>query len=420
MTEIRLPIPHTLQYDAWHWLDAEGLTAKVPSVRSSDYGLCLRDPFRYYLARRLGLVPPLEWSPALNRGTWFHHCLARYDLPDDELETELRGVLLDVKASLEELAREAGKDHLPLWEREEKDMRTALAWWKAAACNVQMSSEHGTLRDYLRRPCFRCLGREVLLVHKGDLTMVAQADLLLHNTETNQLWIVDGKTAAVGPKVRLATCPIEFQTLHYMETTRKMLLEGIIQEHYNLDGRVRLGGMIHAAVQKCPLEFGREDRPFVEHEHTLQRGPRTGQVETRRVYEGEPTFDNYLQRQSEWYTASGRYEHRTAEIGDDPPVNLSFTFSGGADMGGRGDIIYSSMLNVVARYARVDPAPSNFPMSADNLRPFRGKRLSLYAPFYLMPVHLWPNIIADEGFQRVDRDDGLDLSRSAVIEQEEE
>jgi hypothetical protein len=78
------------------------------------------------------------------------------------------------------------------------------------------------------------------------------------------------------------------------------------------------------------------------------------------------------------------------------------------------------MLNLVAKYARVDPMPSAFPMSAENLRPFRGKKLSPYAPFYLMPVHLWPNIIAEEGFQRVDRDEGLDLSQTAVLEQEEE
>jgi hypothetical protein len=250
--------------------------------------------------------------------------------------------------------------------------------------------------------------------------MVAQVDLLMLNLETNQVWIVDGKTASVGPKVRLATCPIEFQTLHYMETARKLLNDGVIQEHYDLPGNVRLGGMIHAAVQKCTLEFGKEDRPFTEHEHTLQRGPRRGQVETRRTYEGEPTFDAYLRRQGEWYTATGRFTHRAAEIGEDPPVNLSFTFAGSSEMGGRGDVIYSGMLNLVAKYARVDPMPSAFPMSAENLRPFRGKKLSPYAPFYLMPVHLWPNIIAEEGFQRVDRDEGLDLSQTAVLEQEEE
>ena len=89
-------------------------------------------------------------------------------------------------------------------------------------------------------------------------------------------------------------------------------------------------------------------------------------------------------------------------------------------MGGRGDVIYNTMVKLVAGYARCEPIPSSFPMSADNLRPFRGKKLSPYAPFYLMPVHLWPNIIAEEGFQRVDRDEGLDLSVTAVLDPEEE
>jgi hypothetical protein len=380
--------------------------------------LCLRDPFRYYLARRLGLVPPLDWSPALSRGTWFHHCLARFDKDNTTLESGLEAELNTRKAELLELANEAGKDHTPLWEREEKDMKTALAWWKSAGCGVVISREHGTLQHYLNKACFRCLGREVHLVYRGNgVVMVAQIDLLLLNTETNQIWIVDGKTASVGPKIRLATCPIEFQTLHYMETARKCLTDGIIQRHYNLEGDVRLGGMIHAAVQKCPLEFGREDRPFTEANHTLQRGPRRGQVEIRRTYEGEPTFDNYLQRQAEWYSATGRYTHRAAEIGDDPPVNLSFTFAG-PDMGGRSDQMYGLMVNVVSNYARTEPMPSNFPMNADNLRPFHGSKLSLYAPFYLMPVHLWPGIIEEEGFRIVDRDRDIDTRETAVIETE--
>jgi hypothetical protein len=412
------PIPQGYQLDAWHWLDEQGYPARRPPVRSSDYGLCLRDPFRYYLSRRLGLIPPLEWSPALNRGTWFHHVLAHFD--DEDADTSLRGILLERKAELEELAKEAGKDHLPLWEREAKDMTTARAWWDSACCKVPMSKEHGTLVDYLRKPCWRVLGREVLLVVSRIPISIAQADLLLYNEGTNQVWILDAKTCSVAPSVRLATCPIEFQTLHYMAAAWYLMdpdKGATLQEFYGLPKNATLGGMIHAAVQKCPLEFGREDRPFLEKEHTLLRGPRKGQVEIRREYEGEPTFENYLQRQGEWYTGSGRYSHRRAEIAEDPPVNLSFTYARSA-LDNVGWSRYGRMISLIHAYAAKDPAPIGFPMNADNLRPFRGSRLSAYAPFYLMPVHFWPDIISRDGFQVVDRDADIPTVEDAIIEQE--
>jgi hypothetical protein len=410
------PVPTGYQLDAWHWLEEQGIKSRQPPTRSSDYGLYLRDPFRYYLSRRLGLIPPLDWSPALNRGTWFHHRLAFFD--SDNAEQDMRGVLLDRKAELEELAREAGKDHHPLWEREEKDMLTAMAWWDSVCCKVPISKEHGTFLDYLNKPCWRILGREVLLVTTHFHPAIAQADILLYNKETNQVWILDAKTCSVYPSVRLSTCPLEFQTLHYMAQAYKLMQDLILQKYYDLPEDATLGGMIHVAVQKCPLEFGRDDRPFVEREHTLLRGPRKGEVEIRRDYEGEPTFEHYLRRQSEWYTASGRYLHRAAEIAEHPPINLSFTFArSGLDRVGWSR--YGKMSGLVTTAARCEPVPNDFPMNADNLRPFRGKKLSPYAPFYHMPVSYWPDIIKTDGFQVVDRDGDTPVDKPAIIEQED-
>jgi hypothetical protein len=415
------PIPDGYQYDAWHWLEEQGVEARKPPIRSSDYGMCLRDPFRYYLSRRLGLIPPLEWSAALNQGTWFHHALYCYDKEYDEVEQHLRGVLLDRKAEIEEMCREIGKDYMPLWEREEKDMRTAASWWHNACCNIPISKEHGTLREYLNKPCWVCLGREVYLITTNPPS-VAQADLLLYNKETNQIWIVDGKTCSVSPRIRLSTCPIEFQTLHYSAQAYHLMDpqygEGaILQRYFDIPLSATLGGMIHAAVQKCPLIFGKEDRPFTEYEHTFVRGERKGEVEIRRNYEGEPTVDCYLQRQSEWYTGTGRYAHRAAEIADDPPVNLSFTYARSA-LDRVGWSRYGKMSGLVHLNAARDPVPNDFPMNADNLRPFRGGRLSPYAPFYMMPVQYWPGIIKQDGFRVVDRDEHTPLDKAAVVEQE--
>ena len=58
--------------EARDWLESQGLVAKEPAIRSSDYETILSCPFQYYLSRRLGLVSALRWSAALSRGSWFH------------------------------------------------------------------------------------------------------------------------------------------------------------------------------------------------------------------------------------------------------------------------------------------------------------------------------------------------------------
>ena len=63
------PLPTDRAKSARIYLEPEGLVARVPSIRSSDYGSALSDPFGYYLRRRLGLTPPLLYSEALARGS---------------------------------------------------------------------------------------------------------------------------------------------------------------------------------------------------------------------------------------------------------------------------------------------------------------------------------------------------------------
>ena len=71
--------------DAARWLEAHGMVAEVPTIRSSDYESCLGNPFGYYLTRRLGLSDALRWSEALSRGSWFHKRFEYWDLPAEHL-----------------------------------------------------------------------------------------------------------------------------------------------------------------------------------------------------------------------------------------------------------------------------------------------------------------------------------------------
>lgn len=378
------------------WLDANDLEVRTPSIRSSDYGMCRRDPFLYYLVRKLGLIYPFDLSSALNRGTWFHRYLP-YFMDEPSIAKESTDeTLAREKQKWRELCVEHGKEPSLYMEREERDRLIAYSWWENAACSVPISREHGTLQEYLVRDSWMFLGAEVLVRHGFD---VCQHDLLFFNPQGCTLWIVDAKTCSGSAKVRLSTCPIEFQTLHYLNITQLALPQIIAR--WDLPHNTRLGGMIHAAVQKCPLEFGREDRPFTEYAHELQRGPRRGQVEMRRTYDGEPEFDLYLQRQREWYTATGRYETRIAELAEDPPVNLSFSYWHPSLAKP-----WRRMREVVTMYRDAEE-PADFPMNADTLRPYRGARQSPYAPFYLLPPQYWPNVVEHDGFVKVNRDEGL-------------
>src|SRR6185312_8257420 len=68
------------------------------------------------------------------------------------------------------------------------------------------------------------------------------------------LWIVDFKTCEESPKVRLETCPFEFQTRHYLAIASKIF--GAIKAKYKLADKVTFGGMIHVCIQKPTIDFG--------------------------------------------------------------------------------------------------------------------------------------------------------------------
>jgi hypothetical protein len=54
------------------------------------------------------------------------------------------------------------------------------------------------------------------------------------------------------------------------------------------------------------IKLASEDRAFTEEQHTLKSGPRKGEVELRRNYNGPPLFSNYLTRCRKWYGDNGK------------------------------------------------------------------------------------------------------------------
>jgi len=297
-------------------------------------------------------------------------------------------------------------------DRERKDFMCASAWYDVAM-DLQIPQKIPTVNQFLTQDHFQHLGSEVgirlhmpLVSKTGKVSLTGMFDTLLYHKEQNKIFIVDAKTTAGSPEERLITCPLEFQTQHYMMVLKLALEADLLQPIYDLPQNVGVGGMIHIAVQKPTIEFGMKDRDCEEYEHELTRGPRKGQIEIRKNYSGEPRFENYIRRCEDWYRGQGEYEHLAERWSMTPPINYSLTY---------GTLLqdedyldeYYSRVRLISKYVNCKAIPKNFPRSASHLRQFG--RMSPFTPFYLTPPKEWPDIIQAESFMQVDRDEDVEF-----------
>jgi hypothetical protein len=302
-----------------------------------------------------------------------------------------------------------------IYEREEQDFQVSRAWYETVM-EYPLPNGGLCLSKFVRQPWFRLLGTELLCRwtnHWWKKTpIVAQYDILLYHEAQNSIWIVDPKTCTEPTHIRLASCPIEFQTQHYMMVLHNLIKDQVIQKHFDLPMDVKVGGMIHWAVQKPTIEFGMLDRDFSEEEHTITRGERKGTVEVRRSYRGDPRYSNYVERCLRWYYGQGEYEHRQAVLADNPPVNTS-TISGSAvhDLDFRQE--WTDRLDLIHKYATCHPHPDLFLRSARSVQYF-GK-LSGMAPFYLSPVADWPTIVQDLHLIKTWRDEEIEWGDQDIL-----
>lgn len=434
---------------ARHYLESEGLVARVPSIRSSDYGSALSDPFGYYIRRRLGLVPALAYSEALSRGSYFHTLFALYDRDDrwqifrrmckarlDEINLICRDLRISETARAEAV------------QNEQVDQAMASAWY-AAFEELPCLSDSSALD--LLQDNFVKLGAEYRLTWVDDrfprTRQVAQFDLLLLNRKTNKLWIVDAKTTASPPLVRLATVKEEFQTMHYMHALEWFFDRGYLHKQFpQLPANAELGGMMHVAILKPSISFGQQDRDF----QWESEGKRTGisgrimrspvnlrefgeyvvkwtknqpspepccgtldeclnvlhQVtgkKPEKVYQGEPSLSNYQARCMRWYKGQGEYLDKAPDFDNDPPINISYThWSTTLDKDWRRD--YLDRVAMIYKLATQEANPCNFLRNIDAIR--MGAKLANYSPFYLTEPKEWPMLVRSQQFLVAHRDAG--------------
>lgn len=405
---MKIPLPssdHDRGPAAQAFLRAHGVVPRVPTLRSSDYGLCLGNPYLYYLIRRLGLVRRLSWSKATSRGSWFHAAWEFEDLPG-AFEQSLTDRMEELKAACQSMGV-VGDKARDIIENE----RRAAALGKAAYEGSKLVQISQKVRSWnqlvLESGLFRVLGREVLVdwedPEEPGMTMVAQYDALLLHMQQNRVWVLDFKSVDGDATGRLQTCPIEFQTQHYIHGLRtKLLGDPDWVKEMGLPEDVQCGGMIHVAVSTPSIVFGMGDRDYKLVDFTPTRGKNKGVTRQEKEYIGEPKYENYLKRVRHWYNSSGDYEELKKEREAEPLVNLSYTTPDCLD--GDNFTEYRSRVKFVADHARREPNPDNFLRGTD-LRSY-GK-LSDWAPFFLCPVRQWPEIIRSEGFMLQFRDEEL-------------
>ena len=443
-----IPLPTDHSRSARIYLESEGLVSRIPAIRSSDYSSALSDPFGYYIRRRLGLIPALSYSEALSRGSYFHTLFALYDRDDrwpifkrqcSSRIDELNKICRDLRIS--DTARSDAVQN------ERIDQAFASAWYNAfetLPCLNQDSALDLLSDNYIK------LGAEVRLTWQDPrfprTHQVVQFDLLLLNRKTNKLWIVDAKTTASPPLIRLATVKEEFQTQHYLHGLEWFFERGLLQKQYNLPEDVTIGGMMHVAILKPSIQFGQSDRDS----HWESEGKRTGisgrimrspvhlqadgeyvikwtknqpapepccgtleeclhvlhevtGKKPERVYQGEPSLDNYIKRCNRWYKGEGEYLDRAPDFTNDPPINISYTHASTMlDKDWRAS--YSDRVAMIYSLATREANPCNFLKNIDHLR--MGSKLALYSPFYLTEPKEWPSLVQAQHFLVAHRDAG--------------
>jgi hypothetical protein len=432
------------------YLELEGMVAAVPSIRSSDYSSALSDPFGYYLRRRLGLVPALSYSQALSRGSYFHILFALYDRDDRwqifKRMCEARISEINTLCKRLGISETARADAI---QNERIDQAMASSWYNAFE-NLECMPGKTSALDFLSDNYIK-IGAELRLTWIDQrfpkTRQVAQFDLLLLNRKTNKLWIVDAKTTASPPLVRLSTVKEEFQTMHYLHALEWYHERGLLRQQFErIPADAQIGGMMHMALLKPSIQFGQADRDFHWESEGKRSGisgrimrtpvnlkdqgthvikwtanqpylePFCGTVEEcvaelhertgkkpERVYQGEPSLSNYMERCMRWYKGQGEYLDKVPDFDNDPPINISFTHSSVMlDRDWRND--YLARVAMVYDMATREANPCNFLKNIDAIR--MGSKLANYSPFYLTEPKDWPSLLAAQHFLVAHRDAG--------------
>lgn len=430
-----MPNPQSRDRDALEFLEHHGIFARVPPIRARDIE-ALHAPFRYYLTRRLGLLPAFAYSMILSRGSWFHVRFEQGYNSDDIAESGYRLRLKSRLTELREICKTVGVSQEKtalIVDREQTDAMTALAWHNASRLYRHPTSD--MLKQgwaaYINNPKRRILCAERLFsaTAPGVRTpLICQPDRLVYDPEQNHIIIIDPKTTAKRIIERMNGIPFAFSTRHYCYIIRTLLEDGVLQSEFGLPSSCKLWGMMHLAIRKPLIQLGMKDRPYwwestgkktgvsgtarfendqwqtcafsSEGELIFDRAfpseeaavaslhEATGKKPTKE-YDGEPSLTNYQQRCEDWFTGKGDYASDADDRIVNPPVGIS-RVPLGTCLDAAGEHEYLRLLRSIDEYAQCQPHPENFPRTESCVV---GDKLDL---FCAASVQQWPTIMREE------------------------
>ena len=377
-------------------------------------------PFQFFLSRRLGLSNPLYYSKALSRGSWAHtifELLDHYHNPStfsELLEKRVQSRYLELNAT--RLAYSISTDTFSSFMEQDRRDRLCAEAWLRCLLDFPIKDTPSTIFSYLTSPKFKLLATELymsapVILSSGRVQGTIQVDRLCYSPDQKLIWIIDLKSTAKPPSLRAESCPLEFQTLHYLHTVHQLLDCGFLQAHFSLPPDTRLGGMIHVITQKPTIEFCSKDRNYTEVPRTLKSGPRKGQTVVERDYEGEPVFENYVKRCLEWFRGEGAHTDRQSEAREFPPVVLSFTSWAGLESRCLSE--YNQRVSQLLPYYLCEAEPHNFPRRPESHSNY--SELSPYWPFYVKPLEVWPEIMIRNRLVPISREAGLPVDTAKFI-----
>ncbi len=417
---VTIPPPKGWGADAQQWLEAHGIVPRrrIP-IRSSSLDLALRNPFGAYLRDILGLRNAFAYSDALSKGSWFHSHFEHMDKSEKERVAIVQSKLTKRLNELRSIAGAWGLGDSSLekiLEREIKDEAVARVWFDIATSLDIPDRTHNPpinykLGHYIYNKDHWVLGSEILMVVTDDIApdnpLVCILDKLIYVRPTKQLWILDAKTTSKVPSIRLLTAKEEFQTQHYLHILSCALEQGLIHKAFpTLPPDISVAGMLHVAVQKCPLRFDkRVDRPFIEREHVLKSGERKGQIEIRREYTSdEPSYDLFLDRCRHWYEGTGPYIGEEIERKLNPPVNISYSPITEV-LDDNGVEQYVAKVDYLCNLYNRSPEPRLFIKNVAGLQ--YDDEVADLSHFHLTHPALWPEVMAQNNLIQQFREESI-------------
>ncbi len=343
-------------------------------MHQSSIKTCLRCKRKYLFRNRYCIRPKqAKYSPATNHGRLVHRL---HDLGPDGVGT-VRQEVKDRQIGLWNQIEE-GEDLLGYLAREANDLDNQFN--KALViCNLLWAKYPETDR-------FKVLAKETemgAILRLGEDNMFAHLvgtiDKLVLDTKTDLIWIRDTKTSGDDAAMTLTGYQFGLQLQIYKILANIWLAEQ--KEFPELDNNRTVDGFIVDFLQTPGIILSAKDRDFTEHDHVLKSGPRKGQVEKRRIYEGDPLFENYLERCKQWYK----------ENGDEAAKSFAVRFAG--------PMISQELLNdlrVATVYSMVEADPANFgrDLTGDTCKQWR--RVCPYYDLCSSPVGSWEAIVADK------------------------